>query len=201
VSATIGLFLAAFLLAGLRGGALADVEGAGIGAGERSSDAHLMALAAAFNLAGGLALGKLAGVMRSLEKLKLSHGALKKQADGLQLAYKALQDQSEGKPAASGSTPSQESFKDDEVSRLKAKLKDANEKFLALDKTNAKLAKENDTIAAEKKAAEATADALKRQATAVTREYERLQEENEGLKDQLADLDGDADRVERKKDS
>lgn len=29
----------------------------------------------------------------------------------------------------------------------------------------------------------------------------RLQEENEGLKDQLADLDGDADRVERKKDS
>lgn len=85
MSATIGLFLAAFLLAGLRGGALADVEGAGIGAGERSSDAHLMALAAAFNLAGGLALGKLAGVMRSLEKLKLSHGALKKQADGLQV--------------------------------------------------------------------------------------------------------------------
>jgi len=188
VSGTLALVLMAFMLAGIFGGLETETLGS-LGQGQ---EAQLMAITALANLAGGFALGKLAGTLTALNKLKVSHAALKKQADGLQLAYKTLQEEAEsgmGK-AAAGESP---------LDKAKKALEEEREKRLALDQTNAKLAKENDRLAAEKKGAEATSEALKRQATSVMREYERLQAENESLKDQLADMDANPEAVVAKK--
>mmetsp|Transcript_15112 Transcript_15112/g.20855 ORF Transcript_15112/g.20855 Transcript_15112/m.20855 type:complete len:242 (+) Transcript_15112:162-887(+) len=192
VCGTVAMFLLAFMVVGLF-----DLNSVAVGedyhhGGSRSADSQLMALIAGGNLVCFVCLGKLSGLMRCLAKMTLSHSALKKQAEGIQVEYKRLLGESSGDSMAGDKEVS-------ELQRLRNEAAEAGRKAAKLEKDAVKLEAENSTLRAEAKAAQATSSALTKQAANVRREYDRLLEENDSIKDQLAYMDQSADNVANKK--
>jgi len=178
VCGTIAIFLLAFVVAGMFDVSRLPASDESLLSGGRSCNSQLGALLAGADLVCGITLLKLSAVMKTLEKLNMSHGALKKQAENIQVEYKRLLD--------TGSVSG-----DEATAKLQSKVVDLEERLSGLDKKNAMLAISNDTLAAEKKAAEATSEALKKQAVGVSKEYERMLAENEELREQIQQLEND----------
>jgi len=150
--------------------------------------AQIQALVCALDLFAVLSIWRIAELSRDNERAAKSAMALKKQAEGLQAAYKSLQDGEEiSKPKGDAGK------KTDGASRLK----DLEAEVSSLKKA-ARLAEDaKEEAEAKCKTAEAGAAAIKKQAENTSKEYERLLEENESLKDQLVDMD-EATVVDRK---